>query len=151
MFQCVTRQVMMMKLHSRISHGQVSTLPAVTDHDVSSDSAPDVNSIIHWRLLYKFWSINSILWIQWNALIQVWKNKLSPQPVLFKLFHGSVTFIWYLLSSIWDSSKLLVARKQRSSPLWWVSTIAVQFLTTLVPEVFNQDFTILDEFYLEKF
>ena len=62
-----------------------------------------------------------------------------------------MTFIWYLLSSIWDSSKLLVARKQRSSPLWWVSTIAVQFLTTLVPEVFNQDFTILDEFYLEKF
>ena len=62
-----------------------------------------------------------------------------------------MTFYLVFVVEHWDSSKLLVARKQRSSPLWWVSTIAVQFLTTLVPEDFNQDFTILDEFYQEKF
>ena len=56
---------------------------------------------------YKFWSINSLLW---NFINHNYSGiKLSPQPVLFKLFHVGVWLLLVFVVEHCEPSKLLVA------------------------------------------
>ena len=112
----------------RSSHGEVSLQHQPSQPQMTVQSKLQMWLVyLHWRLLYEFWSINSLLWsfikrnysgilnslLYFIKLICIRYIKLSPQPVLYKLFHVGVWLILVFVVEHCEPSKLLVARKQR--------------------------------------